>query len=419
MAHYPIKTLHHALVILSGISILFVALTNNTAESATYFVAPTGDDDNPGTSDRPWRNPQKCVSVDSPLTAGDTCLVGDGVYTANGPVVFVRKNSPAGTAARPITLKSQNRFGAVIEVPSVAVPKNNFGFYITQPYYTIEGFDIRGTTSTVSQNHHGISAHGATGIIIRKNKIHDIGRTVCSTELSAENGIVGLGDGAIVEDNLFYTIGSLRNGESGCSTTKSQVLDHAIYISNFTNVTIRRNIFYDVNRGYALHIYTGSGSTVNGLFVYNNVFADRSITNSPAAHILLAHTLSNVQIKNNIFYGPAGTKGYGIDFYNTKTVQNVVLSHNLMNGTASTLINGYRKPAAGVAEDTNNIYNTDPAFINAGVRDYRLTATSPAIDKGTSVGLPFRGKAPDIGAYEFSEQDGASPRNPDKLQIGD
>jgi len=417
MAYHPGKVLHHALVTLLGICVVFVVLGNNTAESTTYFVATTGTDDNPGTSDRPWRNPQKCVSLGTPVAAGDTCLIGDGVYSANGPVVYVRKNSPAGTATSPITLKSQNRFGAVIEVPSVTDPNKNFGFYITQPYYIIEGFDIRGTTSTVSSNHHGISANGATGIIIRKNKIHHIGRTVCSTVLSAENGIVGLGDDAIVEDNLFYTIGSLRNGENGCSTTKSQVLDHAIYISNFTNVTIRRNIFYDVNRGYALHVYTGSGSTANGLFVYNNVFADRSITNTPAAQILLAHTLNNVQIRNNIFYGPANTKGYGIDFYNTKTVQNVVLSHNLMNGTASTLINEYREPAAGVTEDTSNMYNTDPAFLNAGLRDYRLMAMSPAIDKGTPVGLPFKGKAPDIGAHEFSEQDTASPRNPNELQI--
>ena len=417
MVYYLNKVLRGSLVVLSGISIHFVALGNNTAESASYFVAVTGNDDNPGTPDRPWRNPQKCVSFGTPLTAGDTCLIGDGVYSANGPVVYVRKNSPAGTATSPITLKSQNRFGAVIEVPSVTDPNKNFGFYITQPYYIIEGFDIRGTTNTVSNNHHGISAKSATGIIIRKNKIHNIGRTVCSTVLSAENGIVGLGDDAIVEDNLFYTIGSLRNRENGGSTTKSQVLDHAIYISNFSNVTIRRNIFFDVNRGYALHVYTGSGSTVNGLFVYNNVFADRSITNSPAAQILLAHTLSNVQIKNNIFYGPANTKGYGIGFYNTKTIQNVVLSHNLMNGTASTLINEYRKPVSGVTEDANNNYNTDPAFMNAELHDYRLTATSPAIDKGTPVGLPFKGKAPDIGAYEFSEQNEASPRSPNELQI--
>lgn len=55
--------------------------------------------------------------------------------------------------------------------------------------------------------------------------------------------------------------------------------------------------------------------------------------------------------------------------------------------------------------------------MNAELHDYRLTATSPAIDKGTPVGLPFKGKAPDIGAYEFSEQNEASPRSPNELQI--
>jgi hypothetical protein len=31
----------------------------------------------------------------------------------------------------------------------------------------------------------------------------------------------------------------------------------------------------------------------------------------------------------------------------------------------------------------------------------RLAANSSLIDKGTNVGLPYNGKAPDLGAFEF------------------
>jgi hypothetical protein len=53
---------------------------------------------------------------------------------------------------------------------------------------------------------------------------------------------------------------------------------------------------------------------------------------------------------------------------------------------------------------------TDPAFVNAGAQDFRLQATSPAIDAGTRVnevtvdytGVPRpQGAGHDIGAYEY------------------
>ena len=42
----------------------------------------------------------------------------------------------------------------------------------------------------------------------------------------------------------------------------------------------------------------------------------------------------------------------------------------------------------------------DPKFVNAAANNYRLQATSPAIDKGVDIGVPFAAVAPDMGAYE-------------------
>ncbi len=49
--------------------------------------------------------------------------------------------------------------------------------------------------------------------------------------------------------------------------------------------------------------------------------------------------------------------------------------------------------------------NADPLFVGAALGKYELSSTSPLIDAGMNVGLPFVGAAPDIGAYEF----GANP----------
>ena len=39
-------------------------------------------------------------------------------------------------------------------------------------------------------------------------------------------------------------------------------------------------------------------------------------------------------------------------------------------------------------------------FVDADNGDFHLQSNSPAIDAGVNVGLPFKGNAPDVGAYE-------------------
>jgi hypothetical protein len=48
----------------------------------------------------------------------------------------------------------------------------------------------------------------------------------------------------------------------------------------------------------------------------------------------------------------------------------------------------------------SNILQVDPLFVSP-VNDFRLSPTSPCIDQGQDVGLPFTGQAPDLGAYEY------------------
>jgi hypothetical protein len=41
--------------------------------------------------------------------------------------------------------------------------------------------------------------------------------------------------------------------------------------------------------------------------------------------------------------------------------------------------------------------------VDAAAKDFRLISKSPAIDKGIHVGLPYAGLAPDLGAFELTE----------------
>jgi hypothetical protein len=292
---------------------------------------------------------------------------------------------------------------------SSAVNAVNAGFYITRPYYIIEGFEITGGANPgLSASHTGIVfTPTATGGIARLNTIHHIGRTLCSESLFSASGMfIDSVSGVLIEKNRLYSIGRLRNGESGCSTTIYQH-DHGIYASATTNLTILRNVIYDTNRGYPIHIYKSDGTTTN-LKIYNNTMAGKSPTGFPAGHIILANTVNTANIKNNISYDAVT----GMVLPYQLSASNVTVSFNL----SDTLENA----GVGVPGLTfsNNLQHTSPGFVNAATNDFHLSAGSAAIDAGTNVGIFTQDGAPDIGAHEVSNQgDASAPSSPIGLRV--
>lgn len=395
------KISHLGLFSFYGLSVLLLLFGSSTAEGATYYVATSGSDANPGTSSNPWRNPQKCAA--SPIQAGDTCIVRKGTYeepNRNGIVVYVRASSPAGTASQPITIKSETPLDAKIIIPS-SVNAANAGFYVTRPYYIIEGFDISGGENDGdSASHHAITfSPSATGGIARLNSIHHVGRTVCSDTVYGFDGVfVHATSDVLIERNTIYSIGRLRDGENGCSTIRFQN-DHGIYAAATTNLTIRRNVFYDTNRGWPIHIYKSREKTTN-LNISHNTLAGRSPTGKPYGHILLANTINGASIKNNI---SVDAQTGMVNAY-ALTATDIIVSHNLSDTLEKTGLS-----MSGVTFTNNIQRNTNLGFIDKSRNDFRLTSASAAINRGTTVGVPpVRDGAPDIGAYEFSEQDDVS-----------
>jgi hypothetical protein len=410
------KALSYTVLLRWGWLFLLILSQPIAAQADTYYVEITGNDSNPGTSDRPWRHPQKCVDRNSPLVKGDTCLIGKGTYTdtdGDGIVIYIRSSAPQGTASEPITLKSASPLGAVISLSSTG--KGNSGIYVGRSHYVIEGFDIQGGKNPLAATA-GINVSGVvTGLTIRQNAIHGQGVGVCSESSNAYSGIqLSSSSNVTIEHNRIYHIGRLRNGVQDCTTTKN-FQDHGVYSPGASNVTIRRNIFYDITRGYALHVYSGRGKSHENVFIYNNTISGKSPTGRPSGQIALCNTLRNVHIKNNIFhdlpldyviqYCAAGTNAISL-----------VISHNLTNGTRNDFQNPNKKPFSGVTQLSNRT-NVDPRFVDAESRNFKLLSTSPAINSGTNMGLPYKGSAPDIGAYEFSEQDDPEPLRPEDVRI--
>lgn len=393
------------------LAILFQPLE---AQADTYYVAISGNDSNLGTLNQPWRHPQRCVAQNSPLQAGDVCSIGPGTYTdtdGDGITVYIRSTAPSGTASQPITLRSEVPLAAVIIVPSLATP--NAGIHISRSNYVIEGFSFTGGTGTAGTTAIGVWA--VSNVTIRRNEIHHIGWGVCADHGNSYSGtLVKSASTILIEENTYHHIGRLRNGENGCKTERYQH-DHGIYDSAASNLTIRRNVFYEITRGYALQVYNGAGDPHRNVFFYNNIISGKSPTGSPVGQIVLCNTLENVQIKNNIFYNP--TLDYAIHYCAiAPKATGLIISHNLTNGIRENFQNPNSQPLTGVTYLSNKT-NIDPKFADAKSHDYRLLSTSPAIDSGTNVGLPYKGSAPDIGAYEFSEQDDKGPLRPIDVRI--
>lgn len=399
MTNYLIRSPRCALLPLYGVCALIVLLGAVTAQGATYYVATTGSDSNPGTSSSPWRNPQRCTT--SPIKAGDTCIVRSGTYTdtdGNGAVVWVydRSTTPSGTASQPITIKSEKPLGAAIVGPS---SRNGWGFYVQKPYYIIEGFDISGvnnSSSTAGGAGIGI-VPGGNGTIVRSNSIHHIGGQSCTNSTS---GFVGVTvrdgpSGVLIEENRFSYIG--RKGISGCVKGTGE-RDPAIYIRGTSNTTIRRNVIYNTIQGSAIQIY---GGTTTNLNVYHNTL--HGYSPAVVAHIILSSTVRTANIKNNT---SSDARLAMVRLYNL-TASGVTVSNNISSGNV-------RYGSASGVTFSNNIENTNPGYINKSTNDFRLTSSSPAINRGTTSGVPLVPDGrPDSSAYEYSLQNNtASPMTP-------
>lgn len=380
------------------LGLLLVFLESVEVNATTYYVATTGNDSSPGTSASPWRNPQKCAAY--PVKAGDTCLVRRGTYyapTGRHVVIYVDGNSAAGTTSLPITIKSETPLGASLIVPSTSSTLNAT-FYLTKANYIIDGFDISGGANNgASVGFVGIYVTpAATGTIIRSNSIHHIGRSVCSNSSYGFAGIyLSSASAPVVQENRIFSIGRRRSGESGCSTTRYQN-DHGIYVSGGSGVTIRRNVFYDTNRGYPIHVY---GGTTTNLNIYHNTLSGRSPTGQPVGQILLGSTVRTASIKNNISSNAQG----GMIHTWSLSGSGISVAYNLSN----TLV----KSSASVsgASFSNNLERLTPAFISESSNDFRLSSSSPSINRGTSSGVPVvPDGVPDIGGYEYALQNTVS-----------
>ncbi len=387
-------------------------LPSVVTHAATYYVATTGNNSNPGTSSQPWRT---VVYATSKMVAGDTTYVKGGMYN-EGAINFTK----TGTQSAPIKLLNAPGEFPIINFINRSQYhriniRNGAGSTKKIGWITIEGFELRngsegmkienGHDLTIRRNwiHHnkmGIVGNG-TRILIDRNKINHNGNfTTCST-CNTFHGIYAYGSAWAITNNLIYdnlSYGIQVNGSY--SSTYTPTKHAAPEFAGAKNWIISNNTFAYQNNRSGIVLW---GSQCLNTRIENNIFYENSVK------------LPSPEVQG-IMFSSAGGSGH--------TIRNNLA---FASGTGGTKFLG----SGGSYTQSGNIVNTiNPKFVNAPATlpsspNFALASGSPAVDKGltiSSIKISYpgttrpKGIAHDVGAYEHNGSSSTTLAAPTSLQ---
>ena len=205
-------------------------------------------------------------------------------------------------------------------------------------------------------------------------------------------------------------------------------LEHGWYMAA-PNSLIENCDIYD-NAGYGIQIYSSGGvDNADNTIIRNNRIHD----NRGDGGVTLNHS-ANIQFYNNLVYNNAN--GVAVSYgnpINTQIYNNTIYNHlgegiGIGAGSSGTLIRNnilFQNAPAINNSGTNTTFSNNlcsssgtgcsvignPLFVNAAANDFHLTASSPAVNAGTTISTVItdfdgvtrpQGAAYDIGAYEYA-----------------
>jgi hypothetical protein len=438
--------------------ILFISLfflSWSCLMAKTYYVAPptatpAGKDSNPGTINAPWATWGKAVWT---AQAGDTVYFRGGVYYVTSTVLCdpLYGNGNNGTKTDPICYFNYPNEKPILDGINKTSPSAGLQFYyashirikgltvrnnfqITQDYlYAMNFYFFRCTDITV-ENCVAYNS-GRRGFYV--NLCDDILLLNCDSYNNYDPLVTGYpgggGDGFLVWDNgtaefadATITLRNCRawnNSDDGfdveieglivmenCWSFNNGYDDGdgigiKIGLTDYKTTGVKRRIHNCIT---AFNLETGLNTNdrnniAKGMEIYNNISYRNGYkgATAPAFGYYICNTSSSDEqeltriFRNNIAFdnegGPIGVARYALYTHDHNSWDiPITLTDNDFVSLDSTGISGPRKPD-GSLPDLNGFL--------------KLKAGSKAIDAGVDVGLPYFGKAPDLGAYEYEPEE--------------
>ncbi|GAA3409941.1 DNRLRE domain-containing protein [Paenibacillus hodogayensis] len=245
--------------------------------------------------------------------------------------------------------------------------------------------DVKGQNHRIVNNylHDGNYAGTWNGLISAEGKGHYI----------AYNTLTRSGRDVMKLDNLEQMIVERNDLSYGGLVTKDSGL---IYTAgdDARQSEIRYNTLHDMYTHLGMGIYTDNQST--NYIIHHNV-----LWNIPNSDPIRLNSPSNY---NLVFNNTAGTNTKGMatwaivyrgDMFGDRVFNNIFAGGDIDFGESR-----------GYAQSHNLLAGLDPLFEHAAQHDFRLQASSPAINAGRVIpGITdgYAGTAPDLGAYEYGQ----------------
>lgn len=423
----------------------------NLLTSQTYWVAPGGNDSNPGTETSPWKTPQKAATT---AQAGDIVYFKAGTYNITQAITIAN----SGTSGAWITFSAAPGFARqAIFTGTAGTHLKGAWFASGKSYIKLEGLTIQKITNGsgiwIRGREAGTGTGSASGIRVVNCKIDSVSNigiaitgvpftedgtlgtpnynittdvivedcdvTKTNETSTPRNECISVGEGVgniIVRNNTVYESNQygidFKEGVDGGAIYGNTVYGlekHGIYLDAIgkwdKNIDIYNNKIYNVGgAGITLaREKDGSTSTLQNIRVFNNIIYDTD----KEGVMLYNHTgdlgggvLDNIKIMNNTIYNGISRNGIRV-VHPYISLATVYVFNNIVYQTALAPLNLKSEVVA-----SNNLINTDPMFVNETARNFKIKNGSPAINTGTGTNAPsfdfIYATRPKRGGYDIS-----------------
>ena len=416
-----------------------------TGSGAAYYVASTGNDDNPGTEAQPWRTIQKAADA---LMPGDTVYIRAGTYHER----VIPRNS--GGPGSEITYAASPGETATIDGDGIVLPDDLAGLFEVagRSYIRIAGLRVINAgpnddnagimvldssniivenNSTYNTNSSGIGVWGSNNVIVDGNRVDEAGGGGWQECIS----VAGT-DTFEVRNNEVLNCHKegicIKDGSSNGQVYRNHV-HHirrvGIYVDAWDkhthDIDVFQNIAFDSIESSGFTVASEQGGLLSRIRLENNIAYHNHTYGIEISRCCSAsHPMDSIVIVNNTLYENGIDWGGGVIADNAQA-QNVVIRNNgcSQNLTFQIAV-AADVPAANVSVDHNlidgfrgyedEVYGDDyvegdPLFVDPTAGDFHLQPSSPSVDAGSAAdaaaedfdGFPRpQGGGYDIGAFE-------------------
>ncbi len=420
--------------------VIFLTLTL-TLSGSNYYIATNGNDRNPGTLTQPWLTWQKGFSS---LVAGDILYIRGGTYTAmlganSGAYYGVRISNHDGTAARPIKVMAYQGEIPVLNCSNLTgLSGHHYGIKLDYcDNWHIKGLTVTNVREYTSGGSYPYPVSGWELADCSQIKLEACNVTECGNGFTLATNVEGIYyincDAYLNYD--YYDKGGLANGFNGNINSGNHVFYSGCRAwsnsdDGYDNMAGGGYITYEncwaFRNGYDAPISgDGDGFKLGYSNKGDETGVQRTLRNCISASNLLmgfdesmdVATSMDMSLYNCVSYGNSNNIGYR--FSQSIGTGVTILKNNISYRSKS----GYNYEGRSRNISVHNSWDagaptiTDADFVSTDwtelarprksdgslpdINFLHLSTGSHLIDEGVEVGLPFSGKAPDLGAFEI------------------